>query len=1500
VLLGTWGISYVRDCIAVMSAPGVPVEFPLRTPEGLMVLRATSYSVGFRRGVVLVTRPRLFDPTGRLLASAEQLTVSGLELARGADQSIRVSIFDLYGRLTRLKSGRFQIQNLIPPRVGKPAQIPYFVEVQKARFDVIDQSGPRPYTLSADSDAIRVAGVTDDWTASGSFRVANVGQASAVIHRAVSYGYRVGLTTSGLQLASFIAHLKEIPEGRKLAAANASVESAVLKGPVSVLVSNRGAVSVRTQSMLELRRLEVGAYRADLVTFQGAIGDAGVVGHFDAQAARAAGTFDGAVRWLGKIDAGGRFTVHAPSPGGLPDFIRRRLPKGLSFAGTEAQGWATYTDPHRYLIQGRMDAGSAAWRDQAANTIDALFLVDPDRAVASLRSARWTGQSVSGGLQISMHDRKIFGGVLAHTVDLGAIASRYGRRDISGNAAVAAVVEGAANQPRLTFRALGSVKYQVKGVRLDPLQFEVGGAYSNDALQISRAYLAGREGNAFATGSVKPNRTIDFQVASRQLRLDSMFDHVAGQLNLEASVTGSVNSPRATGRAEVYAVDVQGHQIPLLTTDFAADKSSATFMHARAIQGATQADGSGRYLFATRHFSAHGSVSGVQISDYLGEKYIGAVDIANAEIVGSVNAPLFSGDIAGDSLVLNGIKVDHIQVRASGDRNGVTLDSGIARLADGVVTATGDYDFGTKEAHLKAEATPLNLGDFTDRFAPDSSMAGTIAGTATLDLDGTEIRSAKANGRLAGVSIGGTAIGDGAWTITGAGKKLKGSLEVGRIDRFVAVHDVQLDYAPENPVVSGDADLYNLSVSDLADIGAKYFPNLSYDWFNTVKSLAGSLSASIQFNGEVRDPEIDVKSLSASSLQVQGEPLGTLEARFERKDREWNVESFRLSDGHSTLAFSGKVAEQGSIQLDGDLSQLELSHLGVVDSRLAGMTGNVSAAFSVEGETARPRIRASVSARGLFGDPTSKDEDRSLRVELAPVTISESETLPGGKSSGGIQIAGNYFYRGFVGKLTGDAPFRYPPEIPDDRAVEGHLTVEKRDLKDIAAILGGIDAKRTAGTVGGSIDVSGTAQKIRLTGDVDLLASVFAVDGMDDPLQDFHLNVSLQGEDVILKASGKSSLGGAVSASLTSHAGDLSAAVSKVSSEGVDALLGDSLNGSLTFDGLKLKQSFPQRTYVQGTLNGNIALGGTLRRPTVTGSTNISDLESVVPTLAPNDSEVATPIVNPQFNLALRLDNTAHVSASSAQLNLTGAGTIKGSLSEPQVDAALTVQKGELKLPTSTVRIEDGGTVQLTYHATRGNTLSRLDVDLTGLTQVIAPGAGDSIQRYDVTLGVKGDLLTADGLHLTAESDPPDLTQDRILGLLGQSDALESMNAGSGVSRGEAQRQIQGALAGFAVPSLASNFTASIARTLGLDYLELGFNAYQDASFTFAKTLGTEFTFQASRGLSQPPPGYPFQFDYRLILHPRQFKGILRRFSLFLGTDQDNPYKFGLIYGVRF
>ncbi len=1505
-LLGVWGYSYLCECVDVLSAPGVPIEFPIRTPSGFINLRATSYSIGIRSGLLKVTRPKLYDPSGKLLASAEQVLLSGVEVLRGTDQPFKVTITDLYGRLTRLKNGKFQLQYLLPTPSAKPSVVPFSVEVKNAKFDLVDEAGTRPYHLHGTSGHLWVAGLGDSWTSSGKVVLDGIGVASTTIHRSADHRFRLDLDSTGLEVATLLEHLKETPEGRRVAGLdNVRAGSVVLKGPTSVVISDRGAVSILSQSDAVVTRFAYRDYSADLVTFRGAISQDGAVGRVDAKTGQNSASFDGSVNWRGSTSAGGLFTVHAQGLQALSPSVKSQLPSDLVVEPGDVKGWMSYSDPKRYSVQGSARVNSVSLGSETLSSVESDFAVDPRDVVINVRSAQWTGQTISGGVDLKVADRSVQGGIHAPAVDLAALGHSFLVRDFSGTASGEAVFHGSSTRPVVAFSTNGRVRYSAKAIKLEPLDFEASGTYKDGQVLVSRADVSGTEGEAFALGSINSDRALNLQVAGRHLQVSQFLKGALGQANVEASVTGTLGHPSATGRAEAYALQYQGRDIPLVTTDFSMDPTVINFTNTRAIQGATQADASGKILLGSQHITFQAKASGVQLADYLGEKFIGVADISNVSIVGSIASPLVSGDLTGDSLVMGGIKVDHVQLHASLDRNGISLDNALIQVAGGTVTATGDYDFGAKLAHVQAQATPMRIRDLTETYSSDVTVGGTISGKADLELEGQNIKTANASGRLKGVVVNGTYIGDGPVTVSGVGTKLDGSLEVGQLERFLALRDLHFDYGPDRPTLSGEADLFNISLSDIINTGIGYFPGLSYDTFNTAKSAQGAINASILFSGDAKDPAIDVTTLEATGLAIHGEDLGALTAQFRRgpmlnNERAWNIKSLRLGGGPGTLTMNGKVSEGGAIHLDGDLSGLELSKLSGLDARLGDMSGEANASFTVDGQTAHPTVLASLSANGLFKDPTAKNDDRSLRVELAPVKISETKRRTDGTTTGGIEVSGSYFYRGFVGQVSANAPLKYPFEIPDDEPISGELTVDDRSLKDIAAIVGGIDAKRTDGKVGGKIDASGTTQKISLKGKLSLLASTFASEGIDDTLKDFGVDLELEGDTMTLRAKGTSGLGGILSAEASTQPGDLSSALSRLTGGGVDSLLGNSVKGNLHFDKLKFRQNYPQRAFVQGALSGDVAIGGTFRRPTLSGTATLLGLDSVMPGFETKPELPSAPLINPSFNLSVLLGDTAHVAASTADMYVTGGGKVGGTLTQPQLTANLDVQKGQLKLPASTIRLEDGGTVVLNYQATRTDTFARLDVDLTGLTQVTAPGAGDTIQRYDVTLGVKGDLLSANGLSLTASSDPPDLSQDRILGLLGQTDVLQSLNPGSGVSRSEAQRQVQSALAGFALPSLVDPITSSIAKSLGLDYLEVGFNPYQEATFSFAKSLGGELTLQGSRGLSQPPPGYPFQYDYRLVLHPRRFGKLLSRFSLFLGTDQDNPYKFGLIYSTRF
>lgn len=254
--------------------------------------------------------------------------------------------------------------------------------------------------------------------------------------------------------------------------------------------------------------------------------------------------------------------------------------------------------------------------------------------------------------------------------------------------------------------------------------------------------------------------------------------------------------------------------------------------------------------------------------------------------------------------------------------------------------------------------------------------------------------------------------------------------------------------------------------------------------------------------------------------------------------------------------------------------------------------------------------------------------------------------------------------------------------------------------------------------------------------------------------------------------------------------------------------------------------------------------------------------------------------------------------AATVDVSLVGEGSLSGRASQPVAKAEMEVDSGTIRLPGGLLRVESGGTVTLNYRSIPGDTVANLKLDMIGNTSLTTVAYGDTVGRYDISVVVTGDLLQSSGLTLVASSDPPGLTQDRILALLGSTDVLEAIGGTS--TRNTAQERIRNAVAGYAIPTLFEPITSGFAKGLGFQYLNLDYNTTDLASLSFAKAFSSELFVQGRRQLAQTRPNLPIQYDLRLVYRPRRVKGFLQRLSLSLGTDQDRPWKISVDYGTRF
>ncbi|RYG30656.1 hypothetical protein EON81_24505, partial [bacterium] len=452
-------------------------------------------------------------------------------------------------------------------------------------------------------------------------------------------------------------------------------------------------------------------------------------------------------------------------------------------------------------------------------------------------------------------------------------------------------------------------------------------------------------------------------------------------------------------------------------------------------------------------------------------------------------------------------------------------------------------------------------------------------------------------------------------------------------------------------------------------------------------------------------------------------------------------------------------------------------------------------------------------------------------------------------------------------------------------------------------LMDGLDATRTSGTVGGvAVLKQAPGGAAQLSGRIEAKGEL-AVEGLEDTIKKLDASMTLRGTDLVLVVNGQPSRGGTVASTTTLDLGDPLKLAGDIAQQGPGPVLARPLESKIDLTGVVVRQSFERDAkallsggFINGNVSGAVTVKGRMNAPLVAGSLDISGADTTIPTVQSQPGGGGESFVDPSFDLRVRLTDPAHVKSATADLNLLGGGRIGGKLSALDITSRLNVEKGSIRLPGSNVILEQGGTIDVAFDG-RNESGAEALVNLEGRTAVTAQSPSGTIQRYDINLVVRGDLLKDGGLVLNATSDPGDLSQDRILALLGATDTLNVLNTGT--DRGSAEGQVRDALIGFALPSLLDPITGRLARSIGFDYLTLEYNPFEKASVVFGRALNGGFSIQGRRQL-EPIAGQPVRYDVRLVYRPRRTRGILSRIGFSVGSDETRPLKFAVEYSVRF
>ncbi|MDR3692875.1 MAG: translocation/assembly module TamB domain-containing protein [Fimbriimonas sp.] len=1447
-----------------------------------------------RQGVLVLQRVRALDQKGKLIASLASVQATGLSLIHGPDQIIHVKGTGLVGRLTREKDGHFDIQDLLPESHGPSGKIPFEVTLQRCRLRYDDRSGPKDWSQTIETPRVSVVGVGQEWAARSSVNLLGVGNVDVAVVNQPAVGLHIHGSTKRAEVSTLLSNLRGSAEGRRLERLAAfHCRSLVVQGPFAVRLSPQRAVTFEARIQASIDGPAYDRFDANSIRFDGIVNQSGAAGKLDMKVGETTSKFWGSAIWsqgthfAGMLDAG-------PVDGAtLPPWARPYLPAGLEFKGGRYHGWLAARSASDYRLAGDLTAISISYKEDRLDHPEVGIDAGPKLVTLKLRHGTFGGQGVSAGLVLNRQAGTIDGVGSTRLTQFGAIAKRIGVDHVDGSANISVTVSGKANDPTVAFDVLGKGQADFDKHHIPVRGFEGIGKYVHGDIQLDRAYVDSPAGLVSARGAFGKAGDLGIAISGRALQLSSWDSRLSGTSNLSATVTGTLKTPKCAGRVEGFDLSYQDQTIPALVSNFKVDRRRLELDHIESAKGTASVTGFASLDLKSKAVAGRFSAKSIQLGDWLGDDVVGTLDAPDIGLTGSLSEPLFSAKAHGSSLIVHGVKIDSASMDLSSDGTKVNLHNLECAGADGTLAANGEIDLGERSGQLKVDAKGLSLDQLMPKLGDSIVVGGKITATADLDFRGSQISHLQSTGQLEGVSFNNTPIGNGPIQLNSDGKAIHGSLAVGYLDRFLELDD--FSYIVESKRASGELTVLNVPAENIVSAIVPILPNLSESLRDDLSNLKAKVSLSASIEGTTEAPEVQVHRVTADKITFRAQPLGDLDAAFDLKSHRWSISNCQVSNGPIKLKLKGTLQEQGEIHLDGNTdNQIDLSGFGELDPRLSSLTGTAHLWFSVDGPTRSPRIVASLKANDVFAIPatsqTPANEDKNLRFNFDKIVIDPSLGV-----SKAIQASGDFFYRGVRGSIDATTPFNYPFEVGTGGSTEVKIVFSESKLNDIAPLIGGIDAKRSSGTLGGELDAVGSSSAIKVNGSVHLTADALAFNGLDDSFRDVKAIVSIHDNQLDVQAGAKSIRGGDLSASLSTPVGDLNRIVEDFGKTGLDSILDRAVTGHAALNNIPFRQQILQGSLVSGTVSSQVDVGGTIRAPLVTGQTRISSGDFIFKGVPSGGSSPDDFAINPRFDLKLSLTDPCRLQSSTANLYLLGDGFVQGSLRFPRVGSSLYVDRGTIRLPASLLRIDQGGTVNVDYQSTRLGTTASAKVDLEGTTSATTSRAGEAeIQRYAITLGMKGDLLDPNGIKLAASSDPPDLTQDQILAVLGQGAFLQDLS--SGLNR----TQTVGAIAQFVVPSLLDPLTAQVAKGIGLDYLSLEYNMFDQASVTFGKELVSGFSVVGSRQLSEPPPGLVPRYDLRIVYRPRRLPGALRQIRFFFGADQDFPWKLGLDYGIRF
>lgn len=1480
LLLALWGATYVYACLNYLSSAPAPLEYTHVSAAGNVLVRVDSWSIDVRRNIFLARRVSATEPNGQVLASLDRVEVRDA-IPWPLDRPTRPIDVEATGgfvRIDREKDGHFRLFDYRPISDEPTEPVPYRVRAKDVRIDATDRYGGAVWKRSANVSDLWVDGYGEDFRASA---VADI-SGSGILHADGRSGPDGALIFTGsakdFDVAPLLRHIAETPDAKALPVLKEFSTGSLRTDGEFRLVLDPGKPTL-FEATLDARATNLvvtGEPLADEAHFEGRLTELGALGKAQLSWRGGAASFDGSADWTDGLVAAGELIADAASRESLPPLVERQISRDLQFHNGRYEGWIAWKNDG-LEAQGKATGAWLALRGERVEGPAFDVSSGAGRIVLKVERASWAGSPIAGLVTVGRKGGELGGRLTAKGLNVRALARRFGITDLMGTADADVLLNGTTSEPRADIRGYGDLvaRFENRVFNLGNVRIDAG--VRGDVMTIERASADGPSGLFLAQGTygLKSDK-LALRVLGNSIPASLAHDELGGIAAFVATVSGTTADPKAIGKLELYDALIQSYELPLMVMDFEVDRRRAVSPRLLAVRGAGRLDGSFAYRFADGALNGNGAATGISLGEFLGPDYAGSVNAARLYVSGTVENPHIEADLDGRSLVAKGATIDEFTAEAVLDGNDVRLVSAEALVNGGAVRATGDYSLKTKSGSFDAQGEGLDLSDVVLdldlllKGRASAQLRGTYSADAGLDFTGTA--------DLRDVEVNGTYIGAGSAEFSATKDTYVGKASLGGLDRFIEVPEVV--YRAGDRDIKLDAFLHNIALQDVYAVSRRYIGKdvLSEELQNKFSTLRGNLGAGVKVSGAIDNPDVEIADLLVEDLQMEGTDSGEMRAEATRSDRVWTVDSLTWNGGPGAFSASGTIDEHGEIDLDGEFNNLDPRWFVSFEPGLGRLKGVGDLSFRVSGKTASPEIDASIAYReGDMGD-----KDRRQLDLLANIV------------DGKVGVEGNYYFEGFTGPITATLPFKYPLTVPRDQPLEARLTLPPRPIKELKDLLPWLDVDRSEGTVSGDVLVSGTLDAIRTRGSVRATGTSLATEGLRSRLTDYSLEGIFTEGGVVFSGTAKDGSDGTVALKDIEFSLDN---IGQIPSSGVQPFLQNPLSGSVELSGFHVAQGGTNQATLSTAVDGLISLTGTLGSPLLAGDLVAKNTVFGVGEF-PEAGEAAQLFVDPRFAINLRVEDRLSLNAGGGNFSLSGGGRLGGSLGQPDLSLDFEVERGNLRLPNARVAIDEGGRIAVRYRATPyGAPGVQALVNLTGRTQLSAPGLGDNIELYSVTLDISGDILQEGGLQITAQSDPPGLSQDRILTLLGQGEIIAGR---PGEYRSvSVSEQFRAALS-IALPYVIGGFTERLGTTLGLDYLGLEYGGSNLLTVSFAKAIGRYLMLTARKQISDPLPGFRQKFDIRLSYRLPVRNRFLNRLSFSIGVDQDRPWKLSVEYGIRF